>query len=145
MEVVVLWYGSCGIYSIQLVWNIICPKQFVWNIICLNQIIWKFFYCCYRLFPSRFFQYKVYGSCYCEMIVMVYASNYMKHYLSKPDYMEVYLLLLQIVSKQIFSIQSVWKLLLWNGFYGMRRSLIIDQYFFHYITRDQWHNRYFFH
>ena len=99
LEVVVLWYGSYGIYSIQLVWNIICPKQFVWNIICLNQIIWKFFYCCYRLFPSRFFQYKVYGSCYCEMIVMVYAGNYMKHYLSKPDYMEVYLLLLQIVSK----------------------------------------------
>jgi len=35
LEVVVLWYGSCGIYSIQFVWNIICP----------NQIIWKFIYC----------------------------------------------------------------------------------------------------
>ena len=99
MKVVVLWYGSCGIYSIQFVWNIICPKQFVWNIIFSNQIIWKFYYCYYRLCPSRFFQYRVYESCYCEMVVMVCVGNCMEHYLSKLDYMEIYLLLLQIVSK----------------------------------------------
>ena len=45
----------------------------------------------------------VYGSFYCGMVVMVYAGNCMKHYLSK-HYMEVYLLLLQIVSKYIFPI-----------------------------------------
>ena len=130
----VVLYGSCGTYSIQVVWNIICPKQFVWNIICPNLIIWKFYYCCYRLCQSRFFQYRVYGSCYCEMVVMVWAGNCMEHYLSKSNYMEVYLLLLQIVSKYIFSIQSVWKLSLWNGCYGMRRSLIFDQYFFHWLV-----------
>ena len=118
--------------------------QFVWNNSCPNQIIWKFIYCYYRLCPSRFFQYRLYGSCYYGMVVMVCASNCMEHYLSKPDYMEVYLLLLQIVSKQIFPIQIVWKLLLWNGCYGMHKSLIIDQYFFHYMPIDQWHDPYFF-
>ena len=48
---------------------------------------------------SRFFQYRVYKSCYCGMIVMVCAGNYMKHYVSKLYYMEVYLWLLQNVSK----------------------------------------------
>ena len=99
------YYGMklCGIiWKLWYLFNLvcmehICPKQFVWNIICPNQIIWKFYYCCYRLCPSRFFQYRVYGSCYCEMVVMVCAGICMEHYLSKPNYMEVYLLLPQIV------------------------------------------------
>ena len=58
-----------------------------------------FFVIYYRLCPNRFFQYRLYGSCYCGMVVMVCTGNCMEHYLSKPDYMKVYLLLLQIVSK----------------------------------------------
>ena len=105
----------------------------------LQVVIWKLWY--YSLYGTIFVQTRldgslfiattdcvqvdfsniVYGSCYCGMVVMVCTGNCMEHYLSKLDYMEVYLLLLQIVSKQIFPIQIVWKLLLWNGCYGMHR------------------------
>ena len=102
----------CNLLEVKLQYTPSCYMevvvlQFVWNNICPNQIIWKFIYCYYRLCPSRFFQYRLYGSCYCGMVVMVCADNCMEHYLSKPDYIEFYLLLLQIVSKQIFLIQCI--------------------------------------
>ena len=55
-------------------------------------VIWKLWY--YSLYGTIFVQTRLYES---------------------------FLLLLQIVSKQIFPIQIVWKLLLWNGYYGMHR------------------------
>ena len=92
----------------------------------LQVVIWKlWYYSLYgtiffqtRLYGSLFitttdyvqvdfFQYRLYGCCYCGMIVMVCASNFMEYYFSKPDYMKFYLLLLQIVSKQIFPIQCM--------------------------------------
>ena len=99
LEVQVQYTPSCYMEVVVL--------QFVWNNICPNQIIWKFIYCYYRLCQNRFFQYRLYGSCYYGMVVMVCAGNCMEHYLSTLDYMEFYLLLLQIVSKQIFPIQCM--------------------------------------
>ena len=88
-------------------WLLWYAQVIIWNIICPNQIIQKFIYCYYKLCSSRFFQYRLYGSCYCGMVFIVCIGNCMEHYLPKPNYMEVYLLLLQIVSKYIFPIQCM--------------------------------------
>ena len=63
LEVKVQYTPSCYMEVVVL--------QFVWNNICPNQIIKKFIYCYYRLCQSRFFQYRLYGSCYCGMVIMV--------------------------------------------------------------------------
>ena len=70
---------------------------------------WNVFFCNYGT---------IHYNCYMEVVVLQFVY---KQQLSKLDYIKVYLLLLQIVSKQICPIQTVWKLLLRNGFYSMHR------------------------
>ena len=128
----------------------------------LQVVIWKLWY--YSLYGTIFVQTRLYES------LFIATTDCVKVDFSNIDCMEVVIVewLLGyaqvtvwniICSNQIiwkfnycyyrlcqsrFFQYNVWKLLLWNGCYGMHKSLIIDQYFFHYMPIDQWHDPYFF-
>ena len=117
-------------------------------------VIWKMWY--YNLYGTIFVHIRLYES------LFIATTNCVQVYFSNMDCMEGAIVkwllwytqvtiwniicLNQIIWKfiyyyyrlclSIFFQYSVWKFLLWNGCYGMHRSLIIDQYFFHYMPTD---------
>ena len=129
----------------------------------LQIVIWKLWY--YSLYRTIFVQTRLYESLFiattdcvqvdfsnidCMEAVIVewllwYAQVIIWNIICPNQIIQKFIYCYYKLCQSRFFQYSVQKLLLWNGCYGMHRSLIIDQYFFHYMATDQWHDQYFFH